>query len=179
MTRIDTLWRRAKKVWSCAVWATVRVLLLFVLISAAIDQTSRLAAQLSPTWYYFELSRIQIQPGGQIVIVYRKSFHGDLPVSAVVELIGSSGFQPCADSGRRVIEDGTSEAVVPISRLLPNCRWENLNDGRYRLQITASYPAGGTFDKSITRRSENSLIVKEGRIAGSTVPSQETGALFD
>ena len=117
---------------------------------------------------WFEIDRFEILPPGDFVIVLRRSHVGDLPVVSVVELLGEDSSQPCASSGRRVIEHDTDRAVVPIDRLLPDCRWDQLPDGAYRLMVTASLPAGSATDKSISARSVNAVIVVSGLIVGAT-----------
>lgn len=159
---------------SKVMWASVRILLFFSFINFGIDSTVRLAAQFTPANFFFEISRVLIEPSGKVVIVYRQSFSGDLAVGVSTELIGDDDLQSCAGGGRRLIEAGTLKAIVPVARLLSQCDWGEVPDGVYRLQITASYPAGGTFDKTITRRSDNALIVRSGRIVGAT-PASETG----
>ena len=121
---------------------------------------------------WFKIDRVEILPPGDFVIVLRRSHVGDLPVVFVVELLGEDGSQPCASSGRRVIERDTDRAVVPIDRLLPDCRWDELSDGAYRLMVTASLPAGSATDKSITVQSANAVLVQDGAIVGATSPAE-------
>ena len=167
--------RVARRFAADAAATLARITILFAFLTIATDAGSRLIAQFSPTWLYFSLSRVEVLPGGLASIVYRKSEVGDLPVSVVTELIADDGRHPCASSGRRLIEAGTKFAIVPLSRLLPDCRWDEIDNGEYRIQMTASYPVAGAYEKSITVESVNRLIVSGGAIAGATVPTDIAG----
>ncbi|WP_158874027.1 hypothetical protein [Antarcticirhabdus aurantiaca] len=63
--------------------------------------------------------------------------------------------------------------MVPIDRLLPDCRWDALPDGAYSLMVTASLPAGSATDKSITVQSANAILVQDGAIVGATAPAED------
>lgn len=145
-----------------------RILVIFSLLLFCWDAFWRFAVQVAPASFWFEIDRVEILPPGDVVIVWRRSHVGDLPVVSVVELLGEDGSQPCASSGRRVIERNTDRAVVPIDRLLPDCRWDALPDGAYSLMVTASLPAGSATDKSITVQSANAILVVDGAMIGST-----------
>ncbi|WAJ26826.1 hypothetical protein [Antarcticirhabdus aurantiaca] len=54
------------------------------------------AIQVEPASFWFEIDRVEILPPGDVVIVWRRSHVGDLPVVFVVELLGEDGVQPCA-----------------------------------------------------------------------------------
>ena len=153
--------------------ALFRILVIFSLLLFCWDALWRFAVQVAPASFWFEIDRVEILPPGDVVIVWRRSHVGDLPVVSVVELLGQDGSQPCASSGRRVIERDTDRAVVPIDRLLPDCRWDVLPDGAYSLMVTASLPAGSTTNKSITVQSTNEVLVQGGAIVGVTMPTDQ------
>ncbi|MEC5291987.1 hypothetical protein VSX64_14605 [Aurantimonas sp. C2-6-R+9] len=157
--------------------ATVtRIVLIFAALAVIWDAGARLFVQVAPPGLWFAFTRVVILPSGDVAIAYRQSFSGDLPVNIIAELIGDEGSQPCAASGRRLIEADTTFAVLPISRTLPGCDFARLPDGRFFMEITASYPAIGAYDKSITVRSDNAIVVEDGRIVGATpAPIEEDG----
>lgn len=154
----------------------LRITLIFAALVVIWDGAVRLAVQVAPASVWFAFTRVVILPSGDLAIAYRESRRGDLPVTVITELLGPDGSQPCAASGRRVIENDTSFAILPISRTLPDCDFRRLPDGEFVMEITASYPAIGAFDKSVTVRSDNAIVVRRGRIAGATaVPTADDG----
>jgi len=148
--------------------AILRITVIFVVLVIAWDASVRAVTQLAPASLWFTFTRVTILPSGNVAIAYRESRAGDLPVTVITELIGVDGSQPCASSGRRVIEKETSFAIIPLVRVLPACDFSGLLDGPYKLQISASYPAIGAFDKMITVVSENEILVEGGAIVGAT-----------
>lgn len=165
---MTTLPRKTRRL-AIGISATLaRIAIVFSVLLIVNDALQRLASQLAPASWWFELSRVTIQPGGTVAIVYRSSRVDDLPLSGITELIGPDGDQPCTFATRRVIEKGTTYAVVPTQRLLPDCDWLALSDGEYALQMTMSFAAPGNFVKAVTVHSDNKIIMHGGRIAGAT-----------
>lgn len=151
-----------------AIATLLRIVLIFAVLAVIYDSVRQLITQILPASYWFEFTRVVILPEGRLAVVYRRSHGVDLPVGVITELIGPEGHQPCASSGQRIIEANTTRAVLPLVRALPDCRWERLQDGRYRLEMTAVVPLSGNFQKSVTLLSDNFLIIRDGAIAGAT-----------